>query len=237
MTKPKVQIAYIHTENVSHSFHHSMMRLSNSAPDPELYEYLNISAFSTPLSIVDARNTLMEHFLDQTTATHIWWIDTDMGFLPNAVELLLSAGKDVIGGVTRRLDKTQADGLGGYVTNPEIVAYDMVTNPENETYRDVNGEPIAYFTPKHDLDGRIETATNPIQVAGTGTGCLLISRIAADKVRSEFGNAWFDQVRYNTKQKLWLSEDLSFCYRLATVGIPIFIHPRVKTNHQKTVWI
>jgi GT2 family glycosyltransferase len=234
MTKPKVQIAYIHTENVSHSFHHSMMRLSNSAPDPTLYEYLNISALSSPLSIVDARNALMQHFLDQTTATHIWWIDTDMGFLPNVVEKLLAHEKDVIGALTYRMDYLQADGYGGYVTNPQPVVFDMAIHPNNEDYRDINDQPIAFFTPKSDFD--LESQV-PLQVAGTGTGCLLISRLAAEKVRGQYGDTWFDQVRYNTKRKLWLSEDLSFCYRLATVGIPIFVDPQVKTNHQKIAWI
>lgn len=232
--KPKVQIAYIHGEGVSINFHHSMLRLSNAAPDPSLYEYLNISAMSAPLSIVDARNTLMKHFLDETTATHIWWIDTDMGFAADTVERLLSSNKDVIGALTRRLNHIAYDNLGGYETKSQIVAYDMVMNHDNPDYLDLKNRPIAFFSSKHDLD--LESK-DPIQVAGTGTGCLLVSRVAAEKVRATYGDTWFDQVKYNTAKKMVLSEDLSFCYRLLTVGIDIWVHPQVKTNHQKTVWI
>lgn len=199
-----------------------------------MYEYLNISALSSPLSIVDARNTLMAHFLDQTTATHIWWIDTDMGFHSNTVERLLAHDLDVVGALTYRMQMNGPDGMGGYRTDTHPVAFDMTINTEEEGYTDINGNHIAYYTPKHDLD--LESVT-PIKVAATGTGCLLVSRDAAEKVRSQFGNSWFDQVRYNTRAKMWLSEDLSFCYRLATVGISIYIDPKVKTNHQKTVWI
>lgn len=232
--KPKVQIAYIHTEFVSHSFHHSMMRLSNAAPDPSLYEYLQISALAAPLSIVDARNTLMKHFLDETTATHIWWIDTDMGFAADTVTRLLDSNKDVIGALTRRMNRIEHDGLGGYKTDTQIVAYDMMTNHDNPDYLDLKNRPIAFFSSKHDFD--LESK-DPIQVAGTGTGCLLVSRVAAEKVRATYGDTWFDQVKYNTAKKMVLSEDLSFCYRLLTVGIDIWVHPQVKTNHQKTVWI
>lgn len=234
MTKPKVQIAYIHGENVTHSFHHSMMRLSNSAPDPSLYQYLNISALAGALSIVEARNELMRYFLDETTATHIWWIDTDMGFEPDTVEKLLSTQKDVVGALTYRMNRTKHDGMGGYETDKEIVAFDMIINHENPTYTDIEGNAIAYFSSKHDLD--LESK-EPIHVAGTGTGCLLVSRLAAEKVRATFGDTWFDQVRYNTTNRMVLSEDLSFCYRLAAVGISVWVHPQVKTNHQKTVWI
>lgn len=234
MTKPKVQIAYIHGENVTHSFHHSMMRLSNSAADPSLYEYLNISALADAMSLVEARNTLMKHFLDETTATHIWWIDTDMGFAADTVEVLLQSEKDVVGALTRRMNRIAYDGLGGYKTESQIVAYDMLINHDSEEYKDLHGDAIAYFSSKHDLDLESE---RPIQVAATGTGCLLVSRTAAEKVRGQYGDTWFDQVRYNTKKKMILSEDLSFCYRLATVGISIWVHPQVKTNHQKTVWI
>ena len=211
-----------------------MMRLSNAAPDPTLYEYLQISALSDALSIVDARNTLMKYFLDETTATHIWWIDTDMGFAADTVQRLLDANKDVIGALTRRMNRIEHDNLGGYKTESQIVAYDMLVNHDEPDYQDINGNAIAYFSSKHDLD--LESQ-EPIQVAGTGTGCLLVSREAAEKVRATYGDTWFDLVRYNTRKKMVLSEDLSLCYRLATVGISIWVHPQVKTNHQKTVWI
>lgn len=221
----KVQIAYIHTENVSHSFHHSMMKLS--ARSSEVLLPYTASAFASTLGLIEARSALMEYFLDDTDATHIWWIDTDMGFAPNTVEVLLESQKDVIGGVCYGMAKPQPDEFGGYHTKPFLVAFDLVQPTEEE--------PI-YYSLSQDLD--LDTQ-DPIQVAATGTGCLLVSRHAATLVRETYGDVWFEQVTYTKdgKKRHKVSEDLSFCYRLATLGIPVYIHPRVRTNHAKTVWL
>lgn len=217
----RVQIAYLHREDVSHSFHHSMLNLCSSSPNlmPN-----TISAFGTTLGLVEARNGLMQYFLDQTDATHIWWIDSDMGFAPTIVSQLLETNLDVVGGLTYGMGKVRPDELGGYTTAPYIVAYDLVQARDG----------LVHYTLR-DLD---VTSKKPQQVAATGTGCLLVSRSAAEKVRSEFADAWFDQVAYaNLKPVMRISEDLSFCYRLAAVGISVHVLASAKTSHQKTVWL
>lgn len=232
-TPHKVQIAYIHGENVSHNFHHSIMRLSNT--NPKLYTEHHISALSDAMSLPESRNALMNYFLDETDATHIWWIDTDMGFAPDTVENLLQADKHVIGALCKGLDKTEPDGFGGYITKEFVTAYEMVSFKTEK--RDEVKE-IVGFQLKQDLD---LTSGDPIPVAATGTGCLLISRAAAALIRNLSGPRWFERVRMssimdNSLPNI-LSEDLSFCYRLSTVGIPVFIHPKVRTTHAKTVWL
>lgn len=226
----QVQIAYIHGENVTHSFHHSIMRLSNSQ-NSGLYTRHHISALSDALSIPESRNALMSYFLDETDASHIWWIDTDMGFAPDTVENLLQADKEVIGAVCKGLTKTEPDGFGGYITEEFVTAYDMVK------FSHENADIIA-FSLKQDLD---LDRSDLIPVAGTGTGCLLISRHAGMLVRNFYGPRWFERVRMPSANPHSvpdiLGEDLSFCYRLATVGIPVFIHPKVRTTHTKTVWL
>lgn len=236
MTGHKVQIAYIHGDNVTHSFHHSIMRLSNQPNSSTLYTPNVSSARSDALSIPESRNALMKYFLDQTEATHIWWIDTDMGFAPDTVEKLLETGKDVVGALCKGLDKTAPDGFGGYLTKEFITAYDLSTYKvigEDKSERE-----LIAFTLKEDLD---LDSGDLIPVAGTGTACLLISRDAAMRVRNFYGPRWFERVAMpdpNPRAKPHIiGEDLSFCYRLATVGIPIYIHPKVTTTHAKTVWI
>lgn len=165
----------------------------------------------------------MSYFLDETDATHIWWIDTDMGFAPDTVENLLQTGKDVVGALCKGMDKVRADGFGGYVTEEFITAYDI-----GKFESDIVG-----FTLKQDLD---LDSCDPIQVAATGTGCLLISRVAAMAVRNLYGSRWFERVGMTQTREI-ISEDLSFCYRLATLGIPVYVHPKIKTTHAKTVWL
>jgi hypothetical protein len=48
-----------------------------------------------------ARAAMMANFLD-TPATHLLFVDPDVGFAPEAVIRLLDAGRDVIGAVLRR---------------------------------------------------------------------------------------------------------------------------------------
>jgi hypothetical protein len=226
----KVQIAYVHQNLVSHSFHHSMMRLTKrqeDSPNPS-YEImpLNIAARGTTMGLPEARNEIMRIFLDETDATHLFTVDTDMGFPSDTIDLLINTHLPVVGALCYGQSEVSPDDLGGYTTKPFAVAYDMVHN---------QNDGLIHFTLKEDLD---IDAKSPQHVAATGTGCLLISRNAAERVRDAYGDAWFDQVAYKgTKPVLRISEDLSFCYRLSTCGIPIHVHTGVRTNHLKNVWL
>lgn len=218
-----VQIAYVHQNHVTHSFHHSMMRLTNKDFDSYKLQPYNLAARGTTLALVEARNELMRHFLDETQATHIWWIDTDMGFHADTIDKLLAAGQEVVGALCYGQAELEPDDLGGYETDRFVVAYDLVQQQDGLMH---------YSLKQLDIDENIH------QVAATGTGCLLVSRNAAHRVRKAFGDAWFDQVSYpNTRPVMRISEDLSFCYRLSTVSIPIYVHTGVKTSHMKSVWL
>jgi len=211
------------------------MALSNSPNASQLYTKEHISALSDAMSIPESRNALMNYFLDATDATHIFWIDTDMGFAPDTVEKLLETGKDVIGALCKGLSKYQTDGYGGYLTKEFITAYDLTQYKVGDS--DDRQDFIA-FTLKQDLD---LDSGELISVAATGTAALLISRDAAYRVRNFYGSRFFERIQMRDPDPKVrphiISEDLSFCYRLATVGIPVFIHPKVVTTHAKTVWL
>jgi len=178
------------------------------------------------MSLPESRNELMRMFLDETDATHLLILDTDMGFPSNTIEMLLEENKPVIGALCYGQAEIEPDDLGGYRTEPFPVAYDLCQAEP--------GVGPAFFALKTDLD--IE-AGKPVQVAGTGTACLLVSRGAAQRVRAAFGDIWFDQVTYNTTPNLKISEDLSFCYRLLSTGNSIWVHTGVRTSHMKNVWL
>lgn len=220
--KPMVQIAYVHQNVVTHSFHHSMMSLTNVSS--HILMPYNLAARGNTMALPEARNELMSYFLEKTDATHIWWIDTDMGFAPDTVERLLKTELDVVGALTYGNSEFEPDGLGGYKTESFMVAYDLVKKPDG----------LVHYTLKHDvcIDGE------PQKVAATGTGCLLVSRVAAAELAATYGHGVFDQVAYpGITPTARLSEDLSFCYRLSTRGFPIYVHTGVRTNHMKNVWL
>jgi hypothetical protein len=220
----KVLTAYPHEDKVTYSFHRSMQWLLSEHPEIMYPEEATARAWG--FGLVEARNELMRFFLDKTDATHIWFIDTDMGFKPDTVVKLLEPQLPVVGALTYGMSTVAPDDLSGYETQPFIVAYDMLIDKEADS---------AHYELKLDLDLEAKT---PQLVAATGTGCLLISREAANKVREKHGDTWFNQLRYKNEHKIIaISEDMSFCYRLSTVGVPIYVHTGVRTNHMKTVWL
>lgn len=222
-----VQIAYLHPQSVSHSWHESMMRLV-------AYDAANdgrVVATGGPFMIrcdsgglVESRNLAVTRWLDETEHEWLWFIDTDMGFLPDTIDQLLAVAdpeeRPVVGALCFGLREVAYDGMGGRRVMPVPTLFDWVTSPEGHLG----------FTPRWRYAPDVVT-----QVAGTGAACLLIHRTAAEKLRAEHGDCWFDPTRYGDGRRV--SEDLSFCFRLGAAGIPVFVHTGVKTNHHKQVWI
>lgn len=222
-----VQVAYLHPHTVSHSWHESMMRLVG-------YDAANdgrIVSTGGPFMIrcdsgglVESRNLAVRRWLDETPHEWLWFIDTDMGFLPDTIDRLVAAAdpatRPVVGGLCFGLRETSYDGYGGRHVRPVPTLFRPARTPEGHVG----------FTTRWDYP-----ANSLVQVAGTGAACLLIHRSAAEKIRAEHGDTWFDQVRYQDGRPV--SEDLSFCYRLAQAGIPVFVHTGVKTTHHKQVWV
>lgn len=225
-----VQVAYLYPNDysvVSYSWHHSMMALLGwdgrhhsrilSTDGP-------LAISSGPLGIVEARNMAVSHFLD-TPYEWLFFIDTDMGFHPDTVDRLVAAAdpqeRPVIGGLCFALREIGHDDFGGRRLAPVPTLFGLARDPEKDHIG---------FVP------RMRYAENTLtQVAGTGTACLLIHRSALVAMREKFGHEWFDQVAYGDGKII--SEDLSFCWRLSALGIPLFVHTGVRTTHHKQIWV
>jgi hypothetical protein len=223
----EVLVAYLHPNAVSHSFSDSLMRLVAW----DLAHRQRVIATGGPLmfrcgpgGLVEARNDVVKHFLDETTHDWLWVVDSDMGFAPDTVDRLLDAAdpvaRPVMGGLCFALRETAPDGLGGWRTHPVPTLYDWARKPDGE-----HG-----FASRRDY--RVNTVT---QVAGTGSACLLIHRNAVTAVRERDGDTWYDRVSYASGTRV--SEDLSFCYRLGLAGVPVWVHTGVRTTHHKEIWL
>ncbi|MFE2352211.1 hypothetical protein [Kitasatospora cineracea] len=222
-----VQVAYLHPHHVSHSWHESMMRLISYDAGTSGRIIGTGGPFMISCSsgaLVESRNTAVRRWLDGTEHEWLWFVDTDMGFAPDTVERLVQAAdpaeRPVVGALCFAAREIATDGMGGRRIAAVPTLY--------QGARDAEGN--AGFT---------TMTTYPtdslIRVAGTGAACLLIHRTAAEKVRAQFGDCWFDRVRYGDGR--WVSEDLSFCWRLSAVGLPLHVHTGVKTTHHKAVWL
>lgn len=174
--------------------------------------------------IPDGRNEVAARFLDETDGEWLWFVDTDMGFAPDTVDRLVAsadrATRPVMGGLcfAQRRIEPRPFHASRFGIIPTVYQY-------VETDDEVGFAPIEAY----DVDTVIE-------VSGTGAACLLIHRSALEKVRASYGDAWFDPAKHPTGLKgkpRTFSEDLSFCVRLAAVGVPVHVDTAVKTVHEK----
>lgn len=227
MTNGRVQLAYLHAHKVSHSWHESMMRLVawDAAHDARTLETggpFMIRADSGGL--VEARNLGVQRFLDETDHEWLMWIDTDMGFEPDSIDRLLAsadpATRPVIGGLCFAAREYRYDGFGGRRIMPVPTLYRWARTVAGHV-----GFTTLFTIPEEPL----------VQVAGTGSAFILVHRTALEKVRAQWGDVWYEQVRYGDGRLV--SEDLSFCWRLHVVGIPVHVDTRVRTTHHKEIWL
>jgi hypothetical protein len=222
-----VQVAYLHPHLVSHSWHESMMRLVAH----DAANHARVVATGGPFMIrcdsghlVESRNLAVQRFLDETAHEWLFFVDTDMGFLPDTVDRLVEAAdpvdRPIVGALCFGLREVVYDGYGGRRVMPVPTILMPARTPEGHI-----GFANQWEYPADTL----------IQVGATGAACLLIHRSVLEKLRAAHGDRWFDQSRYGDGQVV--SEDLSFCARAGSAGFPVHVHTGIKTTHHKQVWI
>lgn len=229
----KTVLAYVVSNEVSYSWHRCMMGLVGF--DANLHGRLKTPGGFIAIKygtggLIEARNQAVQEFLEEYPgADWLFWLDCDMGFPPDALELLLAAAdpteRPIVGGLCFAQREDEPDGLGGWRTQATPTIYDWVTI-ENQS-----GYAVRWDYP-------IDTVT---QCAATGSACILIHRSVLEKMREAFTSgairpAWYDRLPNPTTQQL-LSEDLSFCARAGALGFPVFVDTRVKTTHYKRLWL
>lgn len=222
-----VAIAYLHGSRVSHSWHQSLMTAIAYDKSVGLnligHQPFAVSC-SGPTSLVEGRNLAVSNFLDKTEAEWLLFIDTDMGFQADAIEQLLLAAhpveRPVVGGLCFAMKQMAADGKGGFNVRPVPTLF-MFARNEQQGFGFAN----RFRYPPETL----------VQVAGTGAAFVVIHRSILEQIRVKDGPIWYNLVTYGDGTQV--SEDLSFCWRVAQLKRPIFVHTGVKITHHKEIWL
>lgn len=222
-----VAVAYVHSNDVAYSWHHSMIEMVG-------YDLFNearilrggwIAVRYGTDGLPDARNMAAKIFLDERKAEWLFWVDTDMGFAPDIVERLLEAAdpveRPVVGALAFSYRETEPDGLGGWRCTPTPTVFDWVKLDDGQM-----GFAVRFDYAQNTL----------VQVAGTGSAAILIHRSVLERMREQYGPVWYDKVPNTTSGQI-VSEDLSMCLRAVAMQIPIHVHTGVRTTHQKTLWL
>ena len=196
--------------------------------------------------ITKARNILVEGFI-KSDATHMLFLDADLGFDPDDVIRMIQANKDLIGGqyakkkINWDVVKRVCQGV------PNIPPHAINAVIAESTFRPI-GDQISFK-----LD-------EPVEVESIATGMMLIRREVFTKMAAELpeieivsggsetmdpktmtrvtdphrkAHAYFD-VSIDPVSKAYTSEDFTFCKRWRQIGGQVFLAPWTRTVHVGT---
>jgi len=165
--------------------------------------------------IAESRNYLLTHWFDKTDASHILFIDADMGFEPDLIVEMVALNKPVVGVIyprrTVNLDRIA-----------ELAA-------RGETSKRAIAKSHQYIFRPRPRGSKPKSQNGFLEVDGCGTGIMLVQRSCIETMLRTIPNLSdtnkrnflqmesldrviraFDVVRVNGDR---LSEDYSLCYR------------------------
>ncbi|WFU05809.1 hypothetical protein QA648_21830 (plasmid) [Rhizobium sp. CB3171] len=194
---------------------------------------LTLALLGNDALITRSRNTLVSHFLNDTAATHMLFIDADISFEPEQVMRLLDADKDVVAAMYPIKDYDWGNAAKAPLRNAETLA---------EAALHYVGTPLT--GPYAEWDGDFVTAIY------AGTGMLLIKRAVIEKMIAAYPGLRYDAIHAypGTKRSpttqyalfeclieeetgIYLSEDFAFCHRWRAVGGEIWLDTGSKLSH------
>jgi len=233
MAEPgKVAVAYVHGNELATSFHDCLGQLGafdRATAGLLAHDDSRISIRYGTDGLVAARNTAAKALLE-SGAEWMLWIDTDMGFAPDALYQLLAVAdpidRPIVGGLCFANREFAHDGMGGFWTAPRPTLYNWADGDDGL---------------KHFVAREVYPVNSLVPVAGTGSAFVLIHRSVFERISAwavaagQAADSWYDRAR-GTDGSL-LGEDISFCVRANAAGIPIHVHTGVRTTHLKQVWV
>lgn len=182
--------------------------------------------------VTRSRNTIVARFLDSPTATHLMFIDADIGFSADQVERMLDFDRDVVAGMYPL----------------KTVHYDALV-----IERWAAGEPlelaqlryVGYFPPGAEQ----EAVDGFVRGEFAGAGFLLLKRAALERMIGAFPESRYLRAHNQAHPSLstnqyalfdcmiepetgdYLSEDYAFCHRWRSLGGELWLDLRSRLMH------
>lgn len=225
-TSDAVTIAYVHSNEVAHSWHMSLFELVawDMAHEARVLRGGWLAMRYGTDGLPAARNDAVEQFLETKDSEWLLWVDTDMGFAPDTVDRLMAVAdpveRPIVGALCFAQRELTSDSMGGYRCAPRPTIFDWVEKDGQQGFQGRTVYPI----------------NGLVRCAGTGSACILIHRSVFERIRNEHGPIWYKRAVNRTTGQL-VGEDLSFCMRAVAAGVPIYVHTGVRTTHLKNVWL
>lgn len=224
-----------HDGRYFHNYVHSLLNLMANATQTGVQ--LQVFMQQGESLITRARNNCVAEFLAHPKWTHLFWIDSDIGFSVEAFYRLLLADRDIAAGVyPLKHEAWPASGIAAEMNQQQFNAqYTHYTVNFNEA--DSNNEVHIHV----DDDGFIEIEDAP-------TGFMVIKRAVFEKMMAAFPELQYTPDSIGIKDqglhyrffdcfvdpvsKRYLSEDYAFCRLWNQLGGKIYIDSGSNLTHQ-----
>ena len=202
-----------------------------------------VSTLANESLVTRGRNTLTSFFMENTSATHLFFIDADIEFNPEDILRMVAYDKPIVVGAypkkainwnsiigAARADESETEEtIEGHSSN-YVVNFDFVTDKEGNRTPSV----------------QIEDNLVKLKDAGTGFMCIrkdviqdmfdkhpeykYVNDINVDQKFEPFMYALFDTV-IDPESRRYLSEDYMFCRTWQNMGGTVYLDPRTALNH------
>lgn len=213
MSDDRVMVYYLSPGQVEHEFCQSLLEMS-------IYDLMTsrhlagVFGVRSGALLASARNSVVTQFLEADAADWLLFIDSDMVFERESLEMLFEHADPetcpIIGGLCYGLD---------FVEGPFPVVYQLVDTPDG---------------PMTHRPAKLEQDTGLMPVDGTGAAFLMIHKSVLTAVRDRgFSKAypWFQETELGGGHPV--GEDIAFCLRARTLGFPIVVNLDLRIGHKK----
>lgn len=195
--------------------------------------------------ITRARNYCADEFL-RSDATHMLFLDSDIGFNP----------QDVLAMLAIQDDESDYDVIGAPYPK-KCISWEKVKQAVDKGIADEDPNRLEKFVGDYVFNpkgGQREIPIGePVEVMEIGTGFMMIRRKTFEKYKETFPNlsykpdhirtaafdgsreihAYFDCI-IDPVSKRYLSEDYMFCYNVQKAGMKVWFCPWMQTQHVGT---
>jgi hypothetical protein len=218
---------------VTHTYMHSLINLMSHPASRNIK--LGLWTAANDSLITRSRNSIVSTFLDNPSATHLMFIDADIGFSPEQFHRLVAADQDLVAGMypIKNIDWDEAKKR----SRPDMTPDEMRT----AGYHYV-GVPLPRAE-REELDGFVtgeccgagfmlikRRALKQLIAAYPETKFKSIQTYPAPKAQSENQYALFDCM-IDPDTGAYLSEDFAFCHRYRRIGGKVWLDTKSELQH------
>ena len=216
--------------NVTHVYLNSIVKLQRLCLMRGIG--FDLQLLSGDALITRARNTIVTQFLDHPNATHLLFIDADIGFDPQAVFDMIEFGRDLVGGI--------------YPV--KTVDWDLIAKNAEAKHTDLRHASLNYVVSFGDAT-KLESIGHFARAQYLGNGFMLITRRVFEIMKQKYPELRYKSINTKPDPQLgsenrysffdcitdaegcYLSEDYAFCKRWLDAGGEIWADITSRLNH------